>query len=166
MTTIPDKASLEGIEARWRARWEADGTYRFDAEVTATGEQAVGLRLQYLDRSDEHRLRTLAQSVAGTLTGAEATNVRFTTLEDLQEEVRYAYTLTLKQWARRIEDILLFRIPWSEPLQTSGPMSAGGGVPARASARPERAGLEAGSKGGREGSTHRVRKYKAPEPVR
>ena len=30
MTTIPDKASLEGIEARWRARWEADGTYRFD----------------------------------------------------------------------------------------------------------------------------------------
>jgi valyl-tRNA synthetase len=30
VTTIPDKAGLEGIEARWRARWEADGTYRFD----------------------------------------------------------------------------------------------------------------------------------------
>jgi valyl-tRNA synthetase len=27
---IPEKPSLEGLEATWRARWEADGTYRFD----------------------------------------------------------------------------------------------------------------------------------------
>ncbi len=30
MSTIPEKPSLEGLEARWRARWESDGTYRFD----------------------------------------------------------------------------------------------------------------------------------------
>ncbi|HEY8526208.1 MAG TPA: valine--tRNA ligase [Acidimicrobiales bacterium] len=30
MSTIPNKPSLDGLEARWRARWEADGTYRFD----------------------------------------------------------------------------------------------------------------------------------------
>ncbi len=30
MSTIPDKPSLDGLEARWRARWEADGTHRFD----------------------------------------------------------------------------------------------------------------------------------------
>ena len=30
MVTIPDKPSLEGLEAKWRARWEAEGTYRFD----------------------------------------------------------------------------------------------------------------------------------------
>ncbi|HEY8545237.1 MAG TPA: valine--tRNA ligase [Acidimicrobiales bacterium] len=30
MTSIPEKPSLEGLEAKWRARWEADGTYRFD----------------------------------------------------------------------------------------------------------------------------------------
>jgi valyl-tRNA synthetase len=30
VSTIPDKPSLDGLEARWRARWEADGTYRFD----------------------------------------------------------------------------------------------------------------------------------------
>lgn len=34
MTTIPDKPSLEGLEAKWRARWEADGTYRFDRTKT------------------------------------------------------------------------------------------------------------------------------------
>jgi valyl-tRNA synthetase len=28
--TVPEKPSLEGLEAKWRARWEEDGTYRFD----------------------------------------------------------------------------------------------------------------------------------------
>ncbi|MCC7008416.1 MAG: valine--tRNA ligase [Acidobacteria bacterium] len=27
---VPDKPALEGLEARWQARWEADGTYAFD----------------------------------------------------------------------------------------------------------------------------------------
>ena len=34
MTNIPDKPSLEGLEARWRERWESDGTYRFDRTKT------------------------------------------------------------------------------------------------------------------------------------
>src|SRR5437899_1851961 len=28
--SVPEKPSLEGLEARWGARWERDGTYRFD----------------------------------------------------------------------------------------------------------------------------------------
>jgi valyl-tRNA synthetase len=27
---VPDKPALEGLEEKWRARWEADGVYRFD----------------------------------------------------------------------------------------------------------------------------------------
>ena len=27
---LPDKPALEGLETKWKARWEADGTYRFD----------------------------------------------------------------------------------------------------------------------------------------
>ena len=27
---LPEKPALEGLEAKWMARWEADGTYRFD----------------------------------------------------------------------------------------------------------------------------------------
>ena len=27
---MPEKPTLEGLEAKWSARWEADGTYRFD----------------------------------------------------------------------------------------------------------------------------------------
>src|SRR5512133_2760411 len=30
MTRVPEKPSLEGLEARWSERWDADGTYRFD----------------------------------------------------------------------------------------------------------------------------------------
>ncbi|HKQ01002.1 MAG TPA: valine--tRNA ligase [Actinomycetes bacterium] len=30
MGRVPERPSLEGLEARWGARWEADGTYRFD----------------------------------------------------------------------------------------------------------------------------------------
>jgi len=28
--SVPDRASLDGLEARWAARWEASGVYRFD----------------------------------------------------------------------------------------------------------------------------------------
>ncbi len=32
--TVPDKPTLEGIEDKWIARWEADGTYAFDRTKT------------------------------------------------------------------------------------------------------------------------------------
>ncbi|HLF40252.1 MAG TPA: valine--tRNA ligase [Acidimicrobiia bacterium] len=31
MSPAPDRPSLDGLEAKWAARWEQDGTYRFDA---------------------------------------------------------------------------------------------------------------------------------------
>jgi valyl-tRNA synthetase len=34
MRQIPDKPTLDGIEARWVERWEADGIYRFDRTAT------------------------------------------------------------------------------------------------------------------------------------
>ncbi len=34
MTTIPEKPSLDGIEARWSQQWDADGTYAFDRSAT------------------------------------------------------------------------------------------------------------------------------------
>ena len=32
--TVPEKPTLEGLEAKWTARWEAEGTYRFDRSRT------------------------------------------------------------------------------------------------------------------------------------
>jgi len=35
---LPDKPALEGLEAKWNARWEEEGTYRFDSTA---GRDAV-----------------------------------------------------------------------------------------------------------------------------
>jgi len=34
VAAVPEKPTLEGLEAKWRARWDADGTYRFDRSKT------------------------------------------------------------------------------------------------------------------------------------
>src|SRR5256885_147202 len=34
MARVPEKPSLDGLEARWSERWDADGTYRFDRAKT------------------------------------------------------------------------------------------------------------------------------------
>ena len=52
MSTIPEKPSLEGLEARWRARWESDGTYRFDRAK---------------DRADVFSIDTPPPTVSGAL---------------------------------------------------------------------------------------------------
>jgi valyl-tRNA synthetase len=52
VSTIPEKPSLEGLEARWRARWESDGTYRFD---------------RTRDRADVFSIDTPPPTVSGVL---------------------------------------------------------------------------------------------------
>ncbi len=41
MSTIPDKPSLDGIEAKWSQQWNADGTYSFDR--TASRDQVFSI---------------------------------------------------------------------------------------------------------------------------
>jgi valyl-tRNA synthetase len=38
---LPEKPALEGLEAKWRARWEADGVYRFDRAATRDEVYAI-----------------------------------------------------------------------------------------------------------------------------
>jgi valyl-tRNA synthetase len=38
---VPERPSLEGLEAKWGGRWERDGTYRFDREVPRPGVFAI-----------------------------------------------------------------------------------------------------------------------------
>ena len=52
MPRVPEKPALEGLEEKWRARWEADGTYRFD-------------RTQ--DRSRVYAIDTPPPTVSGSL---------------------------------------------------------------------------------------------------
>jgi valyl-tRNA synthetase len=38
---LPDKPALEGLESKWTARWEAEGTYRFDRNHTRDGIYSI-----------------------------------------------------------------------------------------------------------------------------
>src|SRR5687768_5257341 len=50
--TLPDKPALEGLEAKWNARWTADGTYKFDRSRT---------------RSEVYSIDTPPPTVSGSL---------------------------------------------------------------------------------------------------
>ena len=50
--SLPEKPALEGLEAKWNARWEGDGTYQFD-----------GAR----DRKDVYSIDTPPPTVSGSL---------------------------------------------------------------------------------------------------
>ena len=49
---LPDKPALEGLETKWNARWDADGTYRFDRASA---------------RSDVYSIDTPPPTVSGSL---------------------------------------------------------------------------------------------------
>jgi valyl-tRNA synthetase len=38
---VPEKPTLDGLERRWSARWEEEGTYRFDRTATREGVYAI-----------------------------------------------------------------------------------------------------------------------------
>jgi valyl-tRNA synthetase len=41
MTSVPDKPSLDGLEAKWSERWDANGTFRFDRDAPRDGIYAI-----------------------------------------------------------------------------------------------------------------------------
>jgi valyl-tRNA synthetase len=54
ISTVPEKPSVQGLEAKWSARWEAEGTYRFNPG-------RVG------DRADVYAIDTPPPTVSGSL---------------------------------------------------------------------------------------------------
>lgn len=123
-TSPPATAESHLIQRVCRGEVMANGKYAIDVEVTLTGEVAAGLRTEMADRSPDHQQRILAQFAAGELPGAQVSNQDFVSLEDLTQPVQVRYHIKLDRWVRSIEDLLLFRVPWTEALRMIGPMSA------------------------------------------
>ena len=40
-TALPEKPALEGLETKWSAEWERDGTYRFDRSAERSNVYAI-----------------------------------------------------------------------------------------------------------------------------
>ena len=103
---------------------DPDGRFHAEAEIEFTGDHAASVRRQMKDCSAEHMQRLLGQLVAGDLPGADVTGQRFVAIDDFTQPVRVHYHVQLRRWVRRIQELLLFRIPWVEEIRMTGPMNA------------------------------------------
>jgi len=105
-----------------RGELAADGTYCFCGRVTASGEPAVELRLQYLQRTSEQRHSLLAQQASADVPGGVVTRTEFLRLDDLRQDVAFEIEMTIADGARVVKDLLLFRVPWSQ-MPAPGPLA-------------------------------------------
>lgn len=124
LDTPPIESEQHGITRDCRGDLDEHGNYAFRATVHAKGDTAAGFRIQYLGRAEDQRRRQLEQYVVSERPGTEVKEARFLDLEDLSRKVVLEYEAELRQWARPVQAILLFRVPWAEPIQFTGPMSA------------------------------------------
>jgi hypothetical protein len=112
------------VERLCQGEMDGEGTYAFHARATTRGERAAMYRAHLMDRNDEHRRLAVQQSVSEERPGADVDEIDIGDVEDLRGDVHLGYRVTLRRWARRVADLLLFRIPWAEPLDFVGPISA------------------------------------------
>ena len=55
MTSVPDKPSIDGLEAKWRETWAADGTFRFDRTKTRDEIYSIDTPPPTVSRQAAHR---------------------------------------------------------------------------------------------------------------
>jgi hypothetical protein len=119
-----DSPAEQHVQRICRGELTESGDYRFRAEITAHAERAAYYRTVLLDRSHDHCRRLIQQSVAEERPGTAVDDVEIGDVEQLGGPVSYRYRAHLTHWARLIEDLMLFRVPWAEPIDFTGPVSA------------------------------------------
>jgi len=119
-----DEPVAQLTERHCRGRLTPQGNYELTAEICVHGDRGAMIRAMLADRNDDHRRRTIQQGVADERPGAVVTDIELVSIDDLAEPIRYRYKLQLPRWARPVKDLLLFRIPWAESLEATGPISS------------------------------------------
>lgn len=126
MITIPrDPPERQLVQRMCEGELTAEGDYTYQVRATVTGERAAMYRMTLLDRHEDHRRRVIAQGVSEERPGAEVDAIEIDDLADLSRHVGYRYRVQLRRWGRPVKDLLLFRIPWAEAFEFTGPISAG-----------------------------------------
>jgi hypothetical protein len=120
----PAKPDDHGVERTCQGQITEGGDYRIQVRFSAWGERAVFYRHSLLDRNEAFRDRWVRQTFAQGLPGAEISDIKMGDLEDLSGQVKVSYSLALRDWGRRIDRLLLFRVPWAEPTYFEGPLTA------------------------------------------
>src|SRR5690606_32165785 len=107
-----DDPKRQCIRRHFHGSLSADGEHEYRADSSVCGERAAFYRIMLRDRNEDHRRRLVQQSVADERPGATVDEVVIGDLGDLDTPVTYSYRVRLRRWARQIDDLLVFRIPW------------------------------------------------------
>jgi valyl-tRNA synthetase len=89
MPRVPDKPTLDGVEARWAERWEADGIYRFDRS-----------ELEGRERGDVFSVDTPPPTVSGSI--------------HMGTVFGYTQTDCLVRYQRMAGKVVFFPIGWDD----------------------------------------------------
>ncbi len=119
-----DPPERQLVERVCTGELSTEGHYAYRVRATITGERAAMYRTLLRDRRADHRQRVIAQSVSEERPGAVVDEIEIGDLLDLNRDVTYGYRVHLQRWGRRVQDLLLFRIPWAEAFEFTGPISA------------------------------------------
>jgi hypothetical protein len=109
---------------RCHGKLHSDGSYEFAAETQLSGEGGARLRMVLADRNEPHRLRVLQSWLGADYPGSAGSDFAYESVDDLAKPFGYQCQARLERVARRIKDLYLVRVPWSAPLQMSGPMAS------------------------------------------
>jgi hypothetical protein len=101
-----------------------DGAYEFAVSKEFSGETAARLRMQLEDRTEKRRLHLLQSWLGNDYSGAAGSEFTHGAVDDLARNFHYQCRARIDRAARRIQDLYVFRVPWSGQLSMSGPLAA------------------------------------------
>jgi hypothetical protein len=116
----PARPADHCLERTVRGRLETDGSYRAEVRLQVRGDRAASWRFGLMERNDSARERSLRQYVGGSFPMAEITNFSVEHLDDFDNDLTIAHSAVMTKLGRRIENLMLLRIPWVEPLLENG----------------------------------------------
>jgi transglutaminase-like putative cysteine protease len=108
------------LERVVRGRLAPDGSYVADARLTARGDWAARWRWGLIERNAAARERALRQYVGRSFPSGEIADFSVEYLDDLGGNLAISHRARIVRLARRVEHLLLLRVPWLEPLQDTG----------------------------------------------
>lgn len=108
------------LERSARGRLEGDGSYSIECTLRLRGDRAAGWRNGLLERNSSTRDRLLRQYLGASLPSAEISEVSSAYLDDLNGDLTLSYRAVIRNLGRRIQELMLLRIPWLEAIRDNG----------------------------------------------
>jgi tetratricopeptide (TPR) repeat protein len=101
-------------------------TLRFDNNDIAmqrhtkrTGAPSASARYYYADIGQEQQVKDMTESVAGDFTTpVKVTNLVFSDLKTLSDSISYSYDLHVKNQLTEVAGLKLFKLPWTDGVQS------------------------------------------------